>query len=47
MEIKKELDKVRNKARIYIGNAFKRWRDLQDLKGFKIDVEVAIFLLDM
>uniref|UniRef100_A0A4W4DQ94 Uncharacterized protein n=1 Tax=Electrophorus electricus TaxID=8005 RepID=A0A4W4DQ94_ELEEL len=43
---KKELDRARDKTRINIGAAFERWKALRDLKGFKIDAELATFLLD-
>lgn len=29
-----------------IGDAFKQWRDLQEVKGMKTCAEVALFLLD-
>ncbi|XP_073724306.1 uncharacterized protein [Misgurnus anguillicaudatus] len=41
-----ESDRARNKTRINIGPAFERWRNLRDLKGFKLDAELATFLLD-
>uniref|UniRef100_A0A3Q1EDS9 Zinc finger protein 239-like n=1 Tax=Acanthochromis polyacanthus TaxID=80966 RepID=A0A3Q1EDS9_9TELE len=40
----KEPDGTR--TRINIGGAFRRWRKLRDLKGFKTDAEIATFLLD-
>ncbi|XP_059196538.1 uncharacterized protein LOC131977318 [Centropristis striata] len=43
---KKECDRARNKTRINIGAAFPRWRELQELKGFKNDAQLATFLLD-
>ncbi|KAL0153569.1 hypothetical protein M9458_051183, partial [Cirrhinus mrigala] len=39
-------DKVRNKTRICIGDAFDRWRRLKTEKNFKTDANVANFLLD-
>ncbi|XP_073687059.1 uncharacterized protein [Garra rufa] len=39
-------DKVRNKTRICIGDAFERWRRLKTEKNLKTDANVAHFLLD-
>ncbi len=46
-ERKKESDRSRNKTRFYISGTFQKWRDLQNLRDFKTDVGVALFLLDM
>ncbi len=46
-ERKKESDGARNKTRIYISDAFQKWRDSRDLTDFKTDVKVAIVLPDM
>lgn len=35
-----------DEARINIGVAFQRWREIRELKGFKTDAEFATFLLD-
>ncbi|KAM4584545.1 uncharacterized protein PAE49_004061 isoform 2-T2 [Odontesthes bonariensis] len=43
---RKEIDRARNKTRVNIGEAFERWRELRELKGFKLDADLAIFLLD-
>jgi len=45
-EVKKEGDRARNKTRINIGSAFERWRVLRELIGFRLDAELATFLLD-
>lgn len=37
---------VSDEARINIGAAFQRWREIRELKGFKTDAEFATFLLD-
>ena len=39
-------DKVRNKTRICIGDAFDRWRRLKAEKNLKTDANVADFLLN-
>ncbi|ROL46790.1 Vitelline membrane outer layer protein 1 [Anabarilius grahami] len=39
-------DKVRNKTRICIGDAFERWRRLKTEKNLNTDANVANFLLD-
>ncbi len=39
-------DKARTKTRVNFGRSFNRWRELRDLKGFKTDPELALFLLD-
>ena len=39
-------DKVRNKTRICIGDAFERWRQLKTEKNVKTDANMANFLLD-
>ncbi|XP_061576236.1 histone-lysine N-methyltransferase PRDM9-like [Cololabis saira] len=44
--VKKALDKARGQTRVNIGPAFERWRGLKELKGFRSDAEVALFLLD-
>ncbi|KAJ8271057.1 hypothetical protein GJAV_G00122270 [Gymnothorax javanicus] len=44
--LKRELTRARDKTRISIGSAFQRWRELRDLKGFRNDAELAVFLLD-
>ena len=43
---KKSYDQERAKTRVNIGVAFRRWRELRELKGLKTDLEVAVFLLD-
>lgn len=37
---------VSDEARINIGAAFQRRREIRELKGFKADAEFATFLLD-
>ncbi|KAG5834952.1 hypothetical protein ANANG_G00266990 [Anguilla anguilla] len=46
MSTKKKLNRARDKTRVNIGLAFQRWRELRNLKGFKSDGELAVFLLD-
>ncbi|XDV48008.1 hypothetical protein PO909_017522 [Leuciscus waleckii] len=43
---KREKEKERAKSRIYIGKAFKRWREHRRQKGFQSHIQVALFLLD-
>ncbi|XP_028291083.1 protein diaphanous homolog 1-like isoform X2 [Gouania willdenowi] len=49
---KKSLDtklvdrRLRDRNRIYLGDAFQKWRDLLLLKGFRKDQDLAIFLMD-
>ncbi|XP_048056880.1 forkhead box protein K2 isoform X2 [Megalobrama amblycephala] len=43
---KREKEKERGKSRIYIGEAFERWRELRRQKGFQSDIQVALFLLE-
>lgn len=43
---KRESDRNRGKTRVNLGRAFKRWRELRDLKGFQTDIHLAFFLLD-
>ncbi|CAM4332807.1 unnamed protein product [Leuciscus chuanchicus] len=42
----REREKERGRSRIYIGEAFERWRELRRQKGFQSDIQVALFLLD-
>jgi len=47
MKKKKESDKERAKFRIYIGSEpFERWQELRRQKGFRSNIQVALFLLD-
>lgn len=43
---KRETDRARNKTRVNIGGAFRRWRGLMELKEMKSDSQMALFLLD-
>ncbi|XP_071382060.1 uncharacterized protein [Centroberyx affinis] len=43
---KGESDRIRNKSRVNLGQAFTRWRELRQHKGFKTDTELACFLLN-
>ena len=43
---KKESDKRRGKTRVNLSQAFKRWRELRDQRGFKTHVQLAFFLMD-
>jgi len=43
---RKGYDKARANSCFNVSEAFQWWRDLQELKGMKTDVEVALFLLD-
>ena len=36
----------REKTRVNIGVAFRRWRELRELKDLQTDVDVAVRLLD-
>ncbi|XP_030281722.1 uncharacterized protein LOC115586642 isoform X5 [Sparus aurata] len=45
-ESQKRQDKVRGKARVYIGDAFERWRQLKAERNLKTDAELATLLLD-
>lgn len=42
----REFDRARNKTRINIGAAFRRWRELRDQRSLKTDADLALFLLD-
>ena len=43
----KKTKNVKNKCRVIMGGALQRWRDPpRQLKGVKMDAEVAFFLLD-
>ncbi|XP_022517715.2 zinc finger protein 28 [Astyanax mexicanus] len=44
-QAKRERDRVLAKTRINIGSAFEQWRELRELKSFRSDTELAIFLL--
>ena len=39
---KNVLNRARDKTRVNIGVAFRRWRELCDLKGFKTDSEFLL-----
>ncbi len=43
---KRDSDRTWAKTRVNCGPSFNRWRELRDLKGFKTDPELAVFLLD-
>ncbi len=43
---KRSYDQARGKSCINISEAFQQRRDLRELKGMKMDAEVALFLLD-
>ena len=43
---KKESDKRRGKTRVNLSQAFKRWRELRDQRGFKTHVQLAFFRTD-
>ena len=45
-ESQKGQDKIRGKARVYIGDAFERWRQLKAERNMKTDAELATLLLD-
>ncbi|XP_051969763.1 uncharacterized protein si:ch211-40k21.5 [Xyrauchen texanus] len=45
-EKKRERDRLRQKFRVYIGEAYFRWKALMAEKGMKNDAEVAHYLLD-
>ncbi len=45
-ESQKRQDKIRGKARVYIGDAFERWRKLKAERDLKTDAELATLLLD-
>ena len=45
-ESQKRQDKIRGKARVYIGDAFERWRQLKAERNLKMDAELATLLLD-
>ena len=45
-ESQKRQDKIRGKARVYVGDAFERWRQLKAERNLKTDAELATLLLD-
>lgn len=45
-ETRKKADRLRWQSRVNLGMAFSRWRKLREEKGFKTDMELAIFLMD-
>ena len=45
-ESQKCQDKIQGKARVYIGYAFERWRQLKVERNLKTDAELATLLLD-
>ena len=45
-ESQKRQDKIGGKARVYIGDAFERWRQLKAERNLKTDAELATLLLD-
>lgn len=45
-DVKRERDRLRQKNRISVGEAYSRWKALKVEKGMKNDAEVACYLLD-
>ena len=45
-ESQKRRDKIRGKARVCIGDASERWRQLKAERNLKTDAELATLLLD-
>ena len=45
-ESQKRQDKMRGKARVYIGDSFERWRQLKAERNLKTYAELATLLLD-
>lgn len=42
---KRQSDRIRDKTRLNLRCAFTRWRELWDFRGFKTDIELALFVL--
>ncbi len=43
---KRDSDRASAKTPVNFGLSFNRWRELRDLKGFRTDPELSLFLLD-
>jgi len=41
-----DSDRARAQTNVNLGPAFTKWSELRDLKGFKTDLELALFLID-
>uniref|UniRef100_A0A3Q1EGL5 Uncharacterized protein n=1 Tax=Acanthochromis polyacanthus TaxID=80966 RepID=A0A3Q1EGL5_9TELE len=46
LKAKRLSDRQRSKRKVHLGQAFQRWREFREQKGFKSDAGLAVLLID-